>query len=64
LLVPVPVNDSRNVILELKPGAGGAEAQLFASELLEMYQNYASEQGWRVEVISLSESEVGGLRVG
>jgi len=62
LLVPVEVNDSRNVILEVKASAGGAEAQLFASELLDMYQNYARAQGWRVEQISLGETEVGGLR--
>ena len=61
LLLPKDPNDEKNVILEIRKGAGGDEASLFAGEMFRMYTRYAEEQGWRVEVTSLSESSVGGL---
>ncbi len=61
LLLPKDPNDEKNVILEIRKGAGGDEASLFAAEVFRMYSRYAEEQGWKVEVTSLSESSVGGL---
>ncbi len=59
---PEDKNDGRNVVLEIRAGTGGAEASLFASELFRMYSRYAERQGWRVSIIDLSESEVGGTK--
>jgi peptide chain release factor 1 len=61
-LTPKDPNDSRNVVLEIRAGTGGDEASLFASELFRMYSRYAEQQGWRIEVIDLSESGVGGVK--
>jgi len=61
LLLPKDPNDEKNVVLEIRKGAGGDEASLFAAEMFRMYGRYAEEQGWKVEVTSLSESSVGGL---
>jgi peptide chain release factor 1 len=61
-LTPKDPNDERNVILEIRAGTGGDEATLFAAELFRMYARYAEQQRWRVEVIDLSESEVGGIK--
>ena len=61
-LTPKDPNDERNVVLEIRAGTGGDEATLFAAELFRMYSRHAEEQGWRVEVIDLSESEVGGFK--
>ncbi len=61
LLLPKDPNDEKNIILEIRKGAGGDEASLFAAEVFRMYGRYAEEQGWKVEVTSLSESSVGGL---
>jgi peptide chain release factor 1 len=61
LLLPKDPNDEKNIILEIRKGAGGDEASLFAAEVFRMYSRYAEEQGWKVEVTSLSESTVGGL---
>jgi peptide chain release factor 1 len=61
-LVPKDPNDARNVVLELRAGTGGDEASLFAAELFRAYSRYAERRGWRVEVIDLSESEVGGVK--
>ncbi len=61
LLLPKDPNDEKNIILEIRKGAGGDEASLFAAEVFRMYTRYAEEQGWKVEVTSLSESSVGGL---
>ncbi len=61
-LTPRDPNDERNVVLEIRAGTGGDEASLFASELFRMYSRYAESRGWRVEVIDLSESEVGGAK--
>jgi peptide chain release factor 1 len=61
-LAPKDPNDERNVILEIRAGTGGDEATLFAGELFRMYSRYAEQRGWRVEVIDLSQSEVGGIK--
>jgi peptide chain release factor 1 len=61
-LMPKDPNDQRNVVLEIRAGTGGDEATLFASELFRMYSRYAERQGWRMEVIDLSESELGGMK--
>jgi peptide chain release factor 1 len=61
-LMPKDPNDGRNVVLEIRAGTGGDEASLFASELFRMYSRYAERQGWRVEIIDLSESLAGGLK--
>ncbi len=62
LLVPKDPNDERNVILEIRAGTGGDEASLFAAELFRLYTRYAETQRWKVEVLSSSESGVGGLK--
>ena len=61
-LTPKDPNDEKNVVLEIRAGTGGDEATLFASELFRMYTRYAEQQGWRMEVIDLSESEAGGTK--
>ena len=61
MLMPKDPNDEKNVVLEIRKGAGGDEASLFAGEVFRMYTRYAEEQGWKVEVTSASESSVGGL---
>ena len=62
LLAPRDVDDARDVILEVKAGAGGEESALFAAELLRMYRQYATARGWAFEVLSSADSELGGLR--
>jgi peptide chain release factor 1 len=62
LLLPKDPNDEKNVVLEIRAGAGGDEATLFASEVFRMYSRYAESQRWRVELTSMSESPVGGLK--
>jgi len=62
LLVPRDPNDEKNVILEVRAGTGGEEAALFAQELFRMYTRYVERQGWRMEVLDLSQSELGGLK--
>src|SRR6267378_5499923 len=62
LLVPKDPNDEKNVVLEIRAGTGGDEAALFAGELFRMYGKYAERQGWRVEVMSSSDTGVGGLK--
>ena len=62
LLLPKDPNDEKNVVLEIRAGTGGDEATLFVSEIFRMYSRYAESQRWRVEVTSLSESSVGGLK--
>ena len=61
LLLPKDPNDERNVILEIRAGTGGDESSLFAAEMFRMYSRYAESQRWKVEVLSTSESGVGGL---
>jgi peptide chain release factor 1 len=62
LLVPPDPNDQRNVYLEVRAGTGGAEAALFAGDLLRMYLRYAESHGWRHEIISASDGELGGYK--
>lgn len=62
LLLPKDPNDDKNIILEIRAGAGGDEAALFASELYRMYVNYAESQHWKVELISVNESGIGGFK--
>ncbi|HVB35490.1 MAG TPA: peptide chain release factor 1 [Patescibacteria group bacterium] len=62
LLLPRDPNDEKNVIVEIRAGTGGDEAALFAGELFRMYSRYAESQGWRVEVLSSSASDLGGLK--
>ncbi|HVS66573.1 MAG TPA: peptide chain release factor 1 [Thermoanaerobaculia bacterium] len=61
-LVPKDPNDRRNVVLEIRAGTGGNEATLFAAELFRMYSRYAETRGWRVDLLDVSESEVGGIK--
>lgn len=61
-LIPKDPNDDKNIILEIRAGAGGDEASLFASELFRAYSLYASKHGWRVELLSTSEGNVGGYK--
>lgn len=56
-----PINQ-RNAVLEIRAGTGGDEAELFARELLRMYQRYAENKGWKVELIELNQSELGGVK--
>lgn len=62
LLLPRDPDDSRSVFLEIRAGTGGDESALFAGDLLRMYSRYAEEQGWRVELMSESPSEIGGYK--
>jgi peptide chain release factor 1 len=62
LLVPRDPNDEKSVILEVRAGTGGEEAALFAQELFRMYNRYAERQRWKLEVLDISESELGGLK--
>ncbi|HKX89397.1 MAG TPA: PCRF domain-containing protein, partial [Sphingopyxis sp.] len=61
-LLPKDVADERAAMLEIRAGTGGDEAALFAGDLLRMYSRYADGQGWKVEVISANEAEVGGYK--
>ncbi len=62
MLLPKDAADERNVILEVRAGTGGDEASLFAGDLFRMYDRYASKQGWKVDLISKSEGEIGGYK--
>ncbi len=62
LLLPRDPNDERNVILEIRAGTGGDESALFAGDLFRMYTRYAERQRWQVEVMSASESDLGGYK--
>ncbi len=62
LLLPKDPNDDKNIIIEIRAGTGGDEASLFAAEIFRMYNRYAETQRWKVEVLSSSESGVGGLK--
>lgn len=61
-LLPKDERDDRNVILEVRAGTGGEEAALFAAELLRMYLRYAEAQGWKSEIINMSNADAGGLK--
>jgi peptide chain release factor 1 len=62
LLLPKDPNDEKNVVLEIRAGTGGDEASLFAAEIFRMYNRFAEQHRWKVEVLSSSESSVGGLK--
>ncbi len=62
LLLPKDVADERSAMLEIRAGTGGDEAALFAGDLFRMYERYAATQGWKVEAISMSASDVGGFK--
>jgi peptide chain release factor 1 len=62
LLLPKDPNDEKNVILEIRAGTGGDESTLFVAEVFRMYNRYAETQGWKVEVLSTSESGIGGMK--
>ncbi|MBD1555866.1 peptide chain release factor 1 [Vibrio sp. S9_S30] len=62
LLLPKDPNDDRNCFLEIRAGAGGDEAGIFAGDLFRMYSKYAEKRGWRVEVVNSNESEHGGYK--
>src|SRR6266550_6945129 len=62
MLVPKDPNDEKNVVLEIRAGTGGDEAALFAGELFRMYSKYAERRGWKLEIMSSSETGVGGLK--
>ncbi len=62
LLVPKDPRDNKNVIMEIRAGAGGDEAGIFAADLFRMYSRYAEDHGWKVEVISAHETGVGGFK--
>ncbi|HEY9898198.1 MAG TPA: peptide chain release factor 1, partial [Pantanalinema sp.] len=61
-LLPRDPNDDKNIIIELRGGAGGDEANLFAGDLLRMYTRYADSRGWKVEVMDLQEQDLGGIK--
>lgn len=62
LLLPKDPNDEKNVILEIRAGTGGDEAALFAAEVLRMYARYAEKQGWKFEIMDISETGLGGVK--
>lgn len=62
LLLPKDPNDSKNVIVEIRGGAGGEEAALFANSLYRMYTMYATSKGWKIEIMNANETELGGFK--
>lgn len=62
LILPKDPRDDKNIIMEIRGAAGGDEAQIFAGDLLNMYQSYAQNQGWKTEVMSASQNDVGGYK--
>ena len=61
-LIPKDAADDKSAIIEIRAGTGGSEAALFAGDLFRMYERYAADRGWKVEVLSASEGEVGGYK--
>ncbi len=61
-LVPRDANDERDIIMEIRAGAGGDEAGLFAADLFRMYSRYAQSKGWEIDIININESGIGGLK--
>ncbi len=61
-LIPKDEADARNAILEIRAGTGGDEAALFAADLFAMYRGYAARQGWKLEIVEMSESDLGGYK--
>ncbi len=62
LLLPKDPNDEKNVVIEIRAGTGGEEAALFAGDLFRMYTRYAESVGWRTEILSMSDSDLGGFK--
>lgn len=62
LLIPKDPNDSRNVIVEIRAGTGGDEAALFAADLYRMYSRFAERQGWKVDILDMNETGIGGIK--
>ena len=62
ILLPKDPHDNKNAIMEIRGGAGGSEAALFAGVLFKMYSRFAESKGWRVEILSLSETDIGGIK--
>jgi peptide chain release factor 1 len=62
LMIPKDPNDAKNVMIEIRAGTGGDEAALFAADLFRMYSRHAERQGWKLEVISMSDSGSGGIK--
>lgn len=62
LLLPKDPNDERNTILEIRAGAGGEEAALFAADMYRAYSRYAEQQGWKMELMSMSDAQAGGIK--
>ena len=62
LLLPKDKNDSKDIIVEIRGGAGGDESSLFAAELFRMYSHYTEKQGWRIEMLHSNQTEVGGFK--
>ena len=62
LLLPKDPNDSRNVIMEIRGGVGGEESSLFAYDLFRMYSMYAERKGWKIDVVNLNDTELGGIK--
>ena len=62
MLLPKDPNDQRNVIMELRGGVGGEESALFAHSLLRMYTMYAQTKGWKMDIVSINETELGGVK--
>jgi peptide chain release factor 1 len=62
LLIPKDSDDERNVIMEIRAGTGGEEASLFAADLLRMYQRYSAVKGWKVDMLSASDTGLGGMK--
>jgi peptide chain release factor 1 len=62
LLIPADPNDAKNAIVEIRAGTGGEEAALFAADLFRMYSYYAEMKGWKLEVISMNQTELGGYK--
>jgi peptide chain release factor 1 len=62
MLLPKDPNDERNIFLEIRAGTGGDESALFAGDLLRMYTRFAERNRWQVEIVSASESELGGYK--
>ena len=61
-LIPKDPKDKKNVILEIRAGAGGEEAALFASDLLRMYSRYCENKKWKIDTLSLNETGIGGIK--
>ena len=62
MLIPKDPDDDKNVIMEIRAGAGGSEASLFASSLFRMYSMYAQKNKWKIEILNINETELGGIK--